>query len=72
MSIFKKLFKTRNKIGGVLSGIFKSSKISSEDYEKIRLLNLNNINIIILKMNFLINKKNDLISFIKNKILNDN
>ena len=35
MSIFKKLFKTRNKIGGVLSGIFKSSKISSEDYEKI-------------------------------------
>ena len=35
MSIFNKLFKTRSKIGGVLSGIFKSSKISSEDYEKI-------------------------------------
>ena len=35
MGIFKKLFKTRDKIGGVLSGIFKSSKISSEDYEKI-------------------------------------
>ena len=34
MGIFKKLFKTRDKIGGVLSGIFKSSKISSEDYEK--------------------------------------
>ena len=35
MGIFKKLFKTRDKIGGVLSNIFKSSKISSEDYEKI-------------------------------------
>ena len=35
MGIFKKLFKTRDKIGGALSNIFKSSKISSEDYEKI-------------------------------------
>ena len=45
---------------------------TEKDYEKIRLLKLKNINIIILKMNFVIKEKNELMTLIKNKIFHEN